>query len=75
MAELQLAHIIFFFYPFYFKLERKIYCNFKIFCCVLAPEKTPQGALRASSNEVGTKDMSWGDTQEDTPIMLHPGGD
>lgn len=73
MTELQLARFIFF--SPHFISNWKVEYNFKIFCCVLAPEKTPQGALSASSNEAGTKDMSWRDTQEGTLIMLHPGGD
>lgn len=53
----------------------KVSSNSKVFCCVLAPEKTPQGALSVLSNKVGTKVMSWGDTQEGTLIVLHPRGD
>lgn len=84
MVELQLARSkregwtlvwdLFFFPPFSFQTG-KVSSNSKVFCCVLAPEKIPQGALSVLSNKVGTKVMSWGDTQEGTLIVLHPRGD
>lgn len=79
MVELQLGRLdsglgLALFPPVSFQTG-KVSSNSKVFCCVLAPEKTPQGALSVLSNKVGTKVMSWGDTQEGTLIVLHPRGD